>query len=171
MFETVSLAPPDAIFGLNEAMRSDPRPEKINLGAGVFKDATGQTPVLEVVKAAERRLVEREETKTYLPIDGLPAYDREVRALVLGPNHEAIGSGRAMTAQTPGGTGALRVLAETAAGFAAPPRVWVSTPTWANHGPVFAAGGLQRESYPYYDAASHGLDFEAMASSLDAGVA
>ena len=170
MFENIPLAPPDAIFGLNEAMKSDNRPEKISLGAGVYKDETGKTPILQVVKEAEKRLLEQESSKSYLPIDGLPAYDDAVRALVLGDDHPAIADDRALTAQTPGGTGALRVLAETAASFEQPPRVWMSEPTWANHGPVFAAGGLEKKGYPYYDAATHGLDFEAMTSALEQGV-
>lgn len=172
MFETVESAPPDAIFGLVESFRQDPRPEKINLAVGVYQDASGVTPVLAVVKEAERRLLVEETTKSYLPIDGHPEYDRAVRALVLGESSPVLAEGRAITAQTPGGTGALRVFADflrqSPAAAARTPRIWTSAPTWANHGKIFRAAGLEALDYPYYDPASHGLDFDAMTATLEA---
>src|SRR5688572_479329 len=107
MFESLSMAPPDAILGLGEAFKKDPNPRKINLSVGVYKDAAGNTPVLSSVKEAERRLLAGEKTKNYLSIEGLPEYGRLVRELLLGNEHEINASGRAATAQTPGGTGAL----------------------------------------------------------------
>ncbi len=167
MFESVSLAPPDAIFGLNEAMSRDARPNKINLGAGVYKDESGKTPILEVVKEAERRLLEGEITKSYLPIDGSADYAQAVRELVLGPDHGVIRDGRAVTVHAPGGTGALRVMGELMKTVGSSPKVWLSNPTWANHAKIFAAAGLETRSYGYYDPESRGLDFESMLASLE----
>ena len=112
MFEKVTAAPPDAILGLTEAFKKDPRPDKVNLSVGVFKDDQGRTHVLKCVKEAERRLLEGEATKTYLSIEGSPEYGRAVRELMFGADHEIVKSGRACTAQCPGGTGALRVSAD-----------------------------------------------------------
>lgn len=167
MFESVSPAPPDAIFGLNEAMGRDPRPDKINLGAGVYKDESGKTPILEVVKEAEGRLLKGETTKSYLPIDGSADYAEAVRELVLGSDHGVIQDGRAVTVHAPGGTGALRVMGELVKTIGGPPTVWLSNPTWANHKKIFAAAGLETKSYGYYDPESRGLDFESMTASLE----
>src|ERR1043165_2603559 len=112
MFEHLSPAPPDSILGLGEAFKNDPNPKKINLSVGVYKDARGNTPVLASVKEAERRLLDSEKSKNYLSIEGLPDYGKHVRELLLGPQHEIVLSGRAVTAQTPGGTGSLRVAAD-----------------------------------------------------------
>lgn len=167
MFESVSLAPPDAIFGLNEAMRRDRRPEKINLGAGVYKDERGQTPVLEVVKEAEQRLWRHEATKSYLPIEGAPAFGEHVRHLVLGADHPAVKDGRGATVHTPGGTGALRVIAELLRSQGKNPRVWLSNPSWANHPKIFAAAGLEVLTYSYYDPERRDLSFDAMVTDLE----
>ena len=167
MFESVSPAPPDAIFGLNEAMGRDPRPDKINLGAGVYKDETGKTPILEVVKEAEDCLLKGETTKSYLPIDGSADYAETVRELVLGPDHGVIRDGRAVTVHAPGGTGALRLVGELVRIVGGPPTIWLSNPTWANHKKIFAAAGLEIRSYGYYDPESRGLDFESMLASLE----
>ena len=172
MFQSISPAPPDAIFGLNEAMRRDDRPGKINLGAGVYKDESGQTPILGVVKAAEKRLLDEEATKSYLPIDGHPAYAERVRRLVFGGEHAALKDERIATVHSPGGTGALRVVAELlrTVGAAAGkiPTIWLSSPTWANHPKIFAAAGLETKTYAYYDAAKRDLDLDGMLSSLEA---
>ena len=126
MFETLRPAPPDAIFGITEAFAADSNPQKINLAVGVFKDAQGQTPVLACVKAAERRLVESETTKTYLGIEGLADYREHVRRLVFG---DAVAADRVAVVQTPGGTGGLRVLADFLAAHLSGATVWVSNPT------------------------------------------
>jgi aspartate/tyrosine/aromatic aminotransferase len=166
MFEQISPAPPDAILGLTEAFRKDPNPQKVNLGVGVFKDATGNTPILASVKEAEDRLLNREKSKTYLPIDGLPSFNSLTQALLFGEEHEIIRSGRAATAQAPGGTGALRMAADTIAKLMKGARVWVSNPTWPNHPSVFQSAGLEVKTYPYFDAATNDLDFEAMLATL-----
>lgn len=166
MFELLDTAPPDAILGLNEAFRNDPNPNKINLSVGVYQDATGQTPVLNCVKAAERRLVDQETSKTYLAIDGLPRFGELTRDLLFGTDHEIVTSGRSVSLQTPGGTGALRVAADFLRKKLPAATIWCSKPTWVNHPKIFEAADCQVKTYEYIDAAGVGLDFEAMLSTL-----
>ncbi len=166
MFETISLAPPDAILGLSEAFALDPKTDKINLAVGVFKDASGQTPVLRCVKAAEQRLVDTETTKGYLGIDGMVDYREHVRRLLFG---EAIAPERTAIVQTPGGTGGVRVCADFMAAQFPGSTIWLSQPTWENHISIFQAAGLQTANYRYLDAARTGLDFQAMTDDLQAG--
>ena len=109
MFETLTMAPADPIIGLTEAFKNDPNPDKINLGVGVYKDGDGNTPIFASVKTAEERLLAHEDTKNYLGIEGDEAYNKAVQELLWGTGHEILTSGRAGTAQAPGGTGALRV--------------------------------------------------------------
>jgi aspartate/tyrosine/aromatic aminotransferase len=168
MFETFTPAPPDAILGLTEAFKKDPNPKKINLGVGVYKDAQGRTPVLDSVKQAEERLLANENTKNYLSIDGSPEYAAAVQELLFGANHEIITSGRSVTAQAPGGTGALRVAADFIARMFPGARVWLSDPTWPNHPSVFKAAGLEVGVYPYFDAATNGVKFDAMLAAIRA---
>ena len=170
MFETIPTAPPDPILGLTEAYNNDTNPAKINLSVGVYKDDHGNTPVLETVRLAQQRILESETTKAYKPINGAPQYAQAVQGLMFGPDHEVVTTGRATTAHTPGGTGALRVAADylkqmhTTGGR--PPAVWLSDPTWANHPNVFNAAGLTTKTYPYRDAAAHALAFEPMIDAL-----
>ena len=166
MFETLSPAPPDAILGLTAAYREDPNPNKINLGVGVYKDAAGKTPILQTVKLAQERLLLTEQSKSYLPIDGGPAYQRATQELLFGDNKAVMRGGLVVTAQTPGGTGALRVAADFIAKTSPDASVWVSEPTWPNHPGVFSAAGLQVRSYPYFDAATNGVNFQAMAEAV-----
>lgn len=167
MFEHVDAAPADPILGLTEAFRADPRPNKINLGVGVYKDENGQTPILKTVKKAEELLLESEQTKSYLGIAGIADYGRVVQPLLFGKDSAIIKDKRAATAQTPGGTGALRILAEFAFRHVGVCTIWVSDPTWANHSKVFKAAGLEVKTYRYYDATTHGLDFDGMLASLE----
>ncbi len=166
MFDALPLAPPDAILGLGEAFKKDPNPKKINLSVGVYKDAAGETPILASVKDAERQLLEKEKSKGYLSIEGLAEYGSRVQELLFGVGHEILTSGRAVTAQTPGGTGALRVAADLLRKHFPTAKVWMSKPTWANHPAIFAAAGQQVETYSYIDAAGQGLDFPAMLAAL-----
>ncbi|KAJ9433606.1 aspartate aminotransferase [Candidatus Pantoea symbiotica] len=166
MFESISAAPADPILGLADLFRADDRTNKINLGIGVYKDETGKTPVLTSVKKAEQYLLENETTKNYLSIDGLADFARCTQELLFGKESALISTGRACTAQTPGGTGALRVAADFLANQTSVKRVWVSNPSWPNHNNVFNAAGLEVCDYDYYDAVSHSLDFDAMVSSL-----
>jgi len=167
MFETLDLAPPDSILGLTEAFKRDPNPDKINLSTGVYKDSDGNTPILKCVKEAERRLLDEEQSKGYLGIDGLPDFTAGARSLLFGAGHEVLTSRRAVTVQTPGGTGALRVAADFLKRKLHNSRIWCSNPTWANHPKVFEAADRQVESYAYIDESGSGLDFDAMAASLE----
>ncbi|WP_163134496.1 amino acid aminotransferase [Agarivorans sp. Alg241-V36] len=167
MFERVSAAPADPILGLTEAFKADERPNKINLGVGIYKNEAGQTPVLATVKIAEKRLLENEATKSYLSIEGNPAYGKEVQKLLFGADSEIVVSQRGFTAQSPGGTGALHNAAEFAYNHLGVRTVWVSNPTWANHGNIFKALGLEVKAYDYYNAETKDLDFDAMLTSLE----
>ena len=166
MFESLPMAPPDPILGLTAAFRDDPNPQKINLGVGIYKDADGKTPTLQCVQQAEAKLLASGAEKGYLPITGSPSYRSSVLALMLGQEHEAIDGGRAQVAQTPGGTGALRVAADFLRQKFPMSKVWLSNPTWANHAAIFTAAGVTTETYAYYDASTYGLNFEAMLSDL-----
>ncbi len=167
MFETIVAAPPDPILGLTEAFRKDPNPKKVNLGVGVYKDARGQTPVLASVKEAEERLLRTEKTKNYLPIDGQPEFDSATQELLLGAGHPTIAAGCAVTAQAPGGTGALRVAGDFVASTLGKKTVWLSDPTWPNHPGVFGAAGLPTATYAYFDKQSNGVNFAGMVDALE----
>jgi aspartate/tyrosine/aromatic aminotransferase len=167
MFSDLPLAPPDSILGLTEAFQQDPNPRKINLSVGVYKDEQGNTPILACVKEAERRLLASEKGKGYLPIEGHPEYGTRVKEMLFGAEHQVLKSKRAVTAQTPGGTGSLRVAADFLKRHFPKGRVWVSTPTWANHAAIFKAAGQQVEAYPYIDKAGRRLDFAAMRAALE----
>jgi aspartate aminotransferase len=164
MFQSLPTAPPDAILGLADVFQKDPRDKKINLTVGVYRDEQGQTPILASVKEAERRLLSEETSKGYLGIDGHPGYVRQVVELAL---KDAAELNRVAAVQSPGGTGALRIGAETAAKFFPHARIWVSNPTWANHNAIFAAGGLAVETYPYLGNDKTSLDLDAMLSHLE----
>jgi aromatic-amino-acid transaminase len=166
MFEQVSMASADPILGLTDAFKKDARSEKINLGVGIYKDESGQTPILATVKEAEKRLLATEKTKSYLTIEGIAAYGTAVQKLLFGADSEIITSHRARTAQVPGGTGALRIGADFARKKLGIRKIWVSNPTWANHGNVFSTAGLTVGSYDYYNADTKDLDFDAMVASL-----
>jgi aspartate/tyrosine/aromatic aminotransferase len=171
MFETIAPAPPDAILGLTEAFKKDKNPKKVNLGVGVYKDAGGQTPILRSVKAAEERLLRTENTKNYLPIDGQPEFDRATVELLFGADHAALQEQRTVTAQAPGGTGALRVAADFVFSTLGKRTVWLSDPTWPNHPQVFQAAGLATATYPYFDKQSNGVAFSALLDALRAAPA
>jgi aspartate/tyrosine/aromatic aminotransferase len=157
MWKDIEAAPPDAIFGLTEAFKKDESPDKINLGAGVYKNEQGITPIFACVKDAERILLGREQTKSYLPISGDPGYGVCVQNLLFGADSEIVTGSRAATAHAPGGTGALRMGAELLKRFRPAATVWLSGPTWANHRAIFSAPGFSINTYPYYDAATRQL--------------
>lgn len=167
MFERVNKAPADPILGLNEAFNADSRAEKVNLGVGVFKNEDGVTPILDTVKEAEKRLVEQETTKSYLAIGGDADYGHQVQGLLFGQDHNIISNQLARTAQTPGGTGALRIASDFIVRQLEIDNIWVSDPTWANHGAVFRSAGLNVKPYRYYDAQSQSLDFTGMMEDLE----
>jgi len=166
MFETLEAAPRDAILGLTAAFREDRRVEKINLSVGVYQDENGQTPTLESVRIAEQRLAEAVSGKSYLPIPGAPEYGEVVRQLAFGPDHEVVQSGRATSAHTPGGTGALRVAGDFLKANFPKLTLWMSDPTWPNHPNIFAAAGVPQQSYPYFEKSTNSLHFEAMLAAI-----
>jgi aspartate/tyrosine/aromatic aminotransferase len=166
MFNQLEMAPPDAILGLTEAFKADENPNKVNLGVGVYKDANGATPILNSVKTAEQRLYADEKTKGYLPIPGDSEYGATVRPFLFGAGHEIICDKRAVTAHTPGGTGGLRVAGDFIHRIYPNAKIWLSNPTWANHGAIFESAGVERASYPYYDAENKCVSFDAMVEAL-----
>ena len=163
MFESLQLLPPDAIIGLIAEYNNDPRDPKVDLGIGVYRNAAGQTPVLEVVKEAERRLLESQTSKTYIGSAGSPAFNEAMRDLTFA---DSIGGDRIAMLQTPGGSGSLRVAAGVILRAKADATVWVSGPTWANHVPLLGGAGLELKSYAYYDDEQKTLDLDAMLDAL-----
>src|SRR5262245_30675683 len=161
-FAQIELAPPDPIIGLTEAFSNDANPKKVNLGAGVYQDDAGNVPILGVVHEAQERLLEKEETKNYMPIDGIPAFNQQAQALLLGPDSGA----RVVTVQTLGGTGALKVGADFLKRFFSSSQAWISNPSWENHRQLFEGAGFTVNNYPYYDKETRGLDFTSMLNAL-----
>ncbi|ABI71870.1 amino acid aminotransferase [Shewanella frigidimarina] len=166
IFSQVTLAPADPILGLTDAFKADTRSHKVNLGVGIYKDEAGQTPVLSSVKKAEAILLETEKTKNYLGIEGVQAYNQVVQELLFGADSQIISDKRAVTAQAPGGTGALRVASEFLVRNTKSTTIWVSNPTWANHQNIFETAGLTVKEYRYYKAETHDMDFDSMLVDL-----
>jgi aromatic-amino-acid transaminase len=167
MFDQMPEPAVDAIFGLAEAFRRDERDAKTNLIVGVYRDGHGKTPTLRCVRAAEAALLEQDAPKTYLPIEGPALYGEQVRALLLSDAAGIVSDGRAVTAQTPGGTGALRVAGELVARHAPEgARLWLSDPTWANHAKIFAAAGVATATYRHLDRERYAHDLEGMLGDL-----
>lgn len=166
MFEKVVAAPADPILGLTEEFKKDPRTEKINLGVGIYKDESGQTPVLATVKKAEAALLENEKTKSYLTIEGTAEYGLAVQKLLFGADSAIVTNKLAKTAQAPGGTGALRLAGEFIKRQLPTNKIWISNPTWANHNGVFKAADLETATYTYYNAETKAKDFDAMVADL-----
>ena len=171
LFSRVEMAPRDPILGLNEQFAADPNPNKVNLGIGVYTDADGKLPLLACVKAGEAQLMQTPKPRGYLPIDGIAAYDKAVQGLVFGANHEAVTSGRVATVQGLGGTGGLKVGADFLKRLNPNAQVLISDPSWENHRALFEAAGFVVGTYPYYDAAKQGVNFDAMLAALNAAAA
>jgi aspartate/tyrosine/aromatic aminotransferase len=167
LLDAIQPAPADAILGLTEAFRADPNPKKINLSVGVYQDANGKTPVLESVKRAAHRVVEKLASKSYLPIPGSPAYAASVQKLMFGTEHEAVASGRVATSHTPGGTCALRVAGDLIHRNLPKATLWLTQPTWPNHPQVFAAAGVPTKTVPYFDAKTNGLAWDAFLAGVN----
>ncbi|MHB8493549.1 MAG: amino acid aminotransferase [Casimicrobiaceae bacterium] len=167
LFGAVDHAPRDPILGVTEAYNADPNPRKVNLGVGVYCDDNGKVPLLECVRKAEHEITDRAAPRGYLPIDGIPAYDKAVQALLFGEGSPVIASARAVTVQALGGTGGLKVGADFLKRFSPASQVWISDPSWENHRALFEGAGFTVNAYSYYDPATHGLDFKAMRASLD----
>ena len=165
MFESLQPAPADAILGLIGEHRDDPRPEKIDLGVGVYRNDEGETPVLDVVKKAEHRLVGTQTSKAYIGTAGDPVFNAAMQALAFA---DSVSAERLVTIQTPGGSGSLRVAAGLLLRARENTALWVSDPTWANHIPLLGGAGLTLENYPFYDAESHTIRIDAMLDALRA---
>ena len=168
LFATVEMAPRDPILGLNEQFNADPNPAKVNLGVGVYTDENGKLPLLACVKAAEAQLVEAARARGYLPIDGIAAYDKAVQHLVFGEDSPLLAAGRVATIQALGGTGGLKVGADFLKKLEPNAKVLISDPSWENHRALFTNAGFTVETYPYYDAAKKGVNFEGMLAALNA---
>lgn len=163
MFETLKPSPPDKIIELLETYRADPRAEKLDLGVGVYKDANGDTPVMRAVKAAEKRLLETQDSKSYVGILGDLDFVRALAELALGAS---VPADRLAGAQTPGGTGAIRQLLELVKRSNPAATVWYSDPTWPNHPAMLAHLGIAARTYRYFDPATGGVDFAAMMADV-----
>jgi aromatic-amino-acid transaminase len=166
LFTAVEMAPRDPILGLSEQFNADPNPAKVNLGVGVYFDDQGKLPVLACVAAAEKELAGGTKTKGYLPIDGIAAYDRAVQGLVFGADSRAVTEGRVATVQALGGTGGLKVGADFLKRLAPGATALISDPSWENHRALFTNAGFSVAPYPYYDAATRGVRFDAMLQAL-----
>ena len=165
MFASLSPRPADAILGLIAEYKKDPRPQKIDLGIGVYRTVDGETPVLDVVKKAERRILESQTSKGYLGTAGEPAFNAAMQSLIFA---DSVSSDRLTTVQTPGGSGSLRVAASLLQQFTTVSPVWVSDPTWSNHVPLLGGAGLELKPYPYYDTDKHVIRVDAMLETLRA---
>ena len=168
MLEHLDRLAPDPILGLMAAFRADSDSRKVDLGVGVYRDERGETPVMQAVRDAERALLARQSTKTYVAPAGNTAFNEAMRRLVLGEDSARAAAERVCAVQAPGGCGALRLGAELIRAARPEAVVHVSAPTWANHVPLLSGCGLRLERYPYFDAATGGVAFEAMLSALEA---
>jgi aromatic-amino-acid transaminase len=160
------MAPSDPILGVTEAYNADKNPRKVNLGVGVYYDDEGKVPVLECVRRVERKLAESPLPRNYLPIDGSQPYHRAVQELVFGADSDALRERRVVTVQAIGGTGGLKVGADLLRKINPSAEVWISNPSWENHQALFEFAGFKVQAYPYYDAATHSVNFDRMMETL-----
>src|SRR6516225_7542171 len=167
LFAAVDLAPRDPILGVTEAFNADLNANKVNLGVGVYCDEKGKVPLLECVRKAEQLMSEKASPHVYLPIDGIAAYDRAVQRLIFGADSEILRSGRIVTVQAVGGTGALKIGADFLRRFAPGAQIWISDPSWENHRALYESAGFTVNVYPYYMPSTRGLDFEGMIGALE----
>ncbi|MDB5908627.1 MAG: tyrB [Massilia sp.] len=169
IFSAIAMAPRDPILGITDAFNADTNPAKINLGVGVYYDDNGKVPLLQCVRKAEALMIEQQAPRTYLPIDGLAAYDKAVQELVFGADSPIIQEKRAVTVQAVGGTGALKIGADFLQRFApSGAQVYISDPSWENHRALFESAGFVVNNYAYYDEATHGVNFAGMLAALKA---
>lgn len=170
MFAAVELAPRDPILGINEAFAADMRPNKVNLGVGVYYDENGKLPLLQAVKEAENIRVAQGLPRGYLPIEGVPLYNQAVQGLLFGNDSPIVTNSRAATFEALGGTGGLKIGADFLKRLLPDAEVMISDPSWENHRALFESAGFKVSTYPYYDAASHGVNFAGMVKSLESAV-
>ena len=167
IFAAVEMAPRDPILGLNETFNADTRSTKVNLGVGVYFDDNGKIPLLAAVKIAEEARVKASLPRGYQPIEGAPAYNQAVQNLLLGADSPLIANGQVITAQALGGTGALKIGADYLKRLNPDAKVYISDPSWENHRALFESAGFVVENYPYYDAATRGVNFAGMKACLN----
>ena len=167
LFASVQLAPKDPIFGLTEAYVADQRPDKVNLGVGVYYTDEGKVPLLKAVIQAEREIVAKESPRSYIPIDGPTPYNSSVQNLLFGADSALIKDGRVVTAECLGGTGALRVGADFIKRLESNVPAAISNPTWENHRGIFESANFQVLEYTYFDGKTRGVDFAGMVKSLE----
>ncbi|HXR88971.1 MAG TPA: amino acid aminotransferase [Steroidobacteraceae bacterium] len=167
MLERLERLPTDPILGLMAAFRGDSDARKVDLGVGVYRDDRGNTPVVRAVAQAEQAVLARQNTKTYVAPAGNAGFNQAMERLVLGEDHPALSAGRVRTIQSPGGCGAVRLGAEIIRVASPQTVVHVSSPTWANHVPLVTGSGLELARYPYFDASSGTVNFEAMLGAID----
>jgi aspartate aminotransferase len=166
MFQSIERRPPDPILGLTATFKKDTNPNKVDLGAGVYKNESGNTPIISAIKKAEQKLWETEDSKSYIAQAGPEGFNRHMASMVLGENSAAINDQRACSVLTPGGSGALRVIAEFVSANFPNTRTWISSPTWANHIPLLGSAGLNLVEYPYYNYDKHEIDIDQMMDTL-----
>ena len=167
IFAAVEMAPRDPILGLNESFNADTRTTKVNLGVGVYFDDNGKIPLLGAVKIAEKKRLEAMPPRGYQPIEGLAAYNQAVQTLLFGKESALLAEGRVITAEALGGTGALKVGADYLKRLQPGATVYISDPSWENHRALFESAGFPVETYPYYDAATRGVNFDGMKAKLN----
>ena len=168
LFSAVEMAPRDPILGLNETFNADSRPGKVNLGVGVYFDDSGKLPLLGAVKQAEKARLETMPARGYQPIEGMVAYNQAVQTLLFGKDSPLLAEGRVVTAETLGGTGALKVGADYLKRLLPNATVYISDPSWENHRALFESAGFPVDTYPYYEASTRGVNFEGMKAKLNA---
>jgi len=167
IFSAVELAPRDPILGLNESFNADSRTTKVNLGVGVYFDDNGKIPLLNAVKIAEKVRLEAMPARGYQPIEGLGAYNQAVQALLFGKESSLLAQGCVVTAEALGGTGALKIGADYLKRLLPEATVYISDPSWENHRALFESAGFPVDFYPYYDAATRGVNFDGMKTKLN----
>jgi aromatic-amino-acid transaminase len=168
VFSSVDMAPRDPILGLTEAFNTDTRTTKVNLGVGVYYDDAGKLPLLRAVRTAEEARMKNAPPRGYQPIEGSPAYNKAVQDLLFGAGAALTGDGRVVTAQALGGTGALKIGADFLKRLLPQAKVYISDPSWENHRALFEAAGFEVDVYPYFDADTRGVRFDAMIGHLKA---
>lgn len=165
MFESLASQPPDGLLAMIAAFSADPRPGKVDLGVGQYRDAHGVTPVMQAVKRAEQMLADTQQTKGYLGIEGDLGYVAHIQKLVFGAT--SAHADRLIGLQTPGGSGALRLGAELIGAARPAAQVWLGTPSWPNHKPIFASAGLKVREYRFVDLRAQRIEFEHVQDSLE----
>ncbi len=166
IFSAVEMAPRDPILGLNEAFNADSRTTKVNLGVGVYFDDNGKIPLLGAVRSAEKARLETLPARGYQPIEGPASYNQAVQNLLFGADSHLVREGCVITIEALGGTGALKIGADYLKRLLPSAKVCISDPSWENHRALFESAGFTVEAYPYYDADTRGVNFQAMKDYL-----